>query len=233
MLSTLKVVKALIFAAIIIYLIYLFNTFNVIETERYNSSFSQFISLKGTDEFVISVLDTTEINETDWVKKILGIPFASVDAEIKLVASYKYYIKLSELKYSIEDDTIVFNVPSLYLSTPVAFDSSTLQRKCDSDGFATCKGSLNNLTKEITGKLEVKGNAHMSTMYDKSAKTLADNFNSFAKQNNDVDYNNIAVVFANEPSQSRHIFNYNKNDCGNEPCSLPVPISSNGFLLTQ
>ena len=115
---------------------------------------------------------------------------------------------MGELKYTIEDDTLIFNVPKLYLSTPVAYDSSTIQRKCDTGGFAICKGTQDGLLTGVTEKLEVKGNLALASMYDKSAKTLADNFNSFAKKNNYVVYNYIAVVFANEPGQSRHIFNY-------------------------
>ena len=71
MLSTLKVVTALIFASIIIYFIYQYKTFHFLETDKYSSSFSQFISLKGTDEYVISELKTAEKFEDHWVKKYL------------------------------------------------------------------------------------------------------------------------------------------------------------------
>jgi hypothetical protein len=236
MLSTLKVITALIFASIIIYFIYQYKNFHFLETDKYSSSFSQFISLKGTDEYVISELKTAEKFDDHWVKKIphTGIVVARVDAEITMVASFKYYVKLGELKYTIENDTLVFNVPNLYLSKPVAYDSSTLQRKCDSDGLATCKGTLDSLITGSTGKLEVKGNLEMANVYEKSAKALADNFDSFAKHNNkEVFYKNIAVIFANEPSQSRRMFNYNKSFCGNEPCALEIPFGNGRFLTIQ
>jgi hypothetical protein len=236
MISALKAVTALIFASIIIYAIYQYKNFHFIETYKYSSSFSQFISLKGTDEYVISELKTAEKFDDHWVKKIhnTGIVVARVDAEISMVASFKYYVKLGELKYAIENDTLVFNVPNLYLSKPVAYDSSTVQRKCDADGLATCKDTLDKLIAGTTEKLEVKGNLAMTNMYEKSAKALADNFNSFAKNNNkEVFYKNIAVIFANEPSQSRRMFNYNKSFCGNEPCAVEIPIGNGRFLTIQ
>ncbi len=245
MLSTLKVIKSLIFALIIIFLIYKIKVNyerllsylphfpSISKTEKYSASFSQFIALEGADEYVISGLKTVEKFEDHWATKKLGVPVASVDASISLVASFKYYVKLGELKYTIEDDTLIFNVPKLYLSTPVAYDSSTIQRKCDADGFAICKGTQDGLLTGVTEKLEVKGNLALASMYDKSAKTLADNFDNFAKKNRDEDYNNIAVIFANEPGQSRHIFNFNKNRCGKEPCALEVPVGNGGFLTTQ
>ena len=236
MLSTLKVVTALIFASIIIYFIYQYKTFHFLETDKYSSSFSQFISLKGTDEYVISELKTAEKFEDHWVEKIphTGIVVARVDAEISMVASFKYYVKLGELKYAIENDTLIFNVPNLYLSKPVAYDSSTVQRKCDSDGLATCKGSLDRLMSGVTGNLEAKGNSKITNMYEISAKTLADNFDSFVKHNNkEVFYKNIAVIFANESSQSRRMFNYNKSFCGNEPCTVEIPFGNGRFLTIQ
>jgi hypothetical protein len=95
----------LIFASIIIYFIYQYKNFHFLETDKYSSSFSQFISLKGTDEYVISELKTAEKFEEHWVKKIphTEIVVARVDADISMVASFKYYVKLGELKYTIEN----------------------------------------------------------------------------------------------------------------------------------
>ncbi len=236
MISVLKAITAFIFASIIVYLIYQYKTFHFLETDRYSSSFSHFISLKGADEFVISELKSAEKFDEHWDKKIpnIGVVVAKVDAEISMVASFKYYVKLGELKYTIENDTLVFNVPNLYLSKPVAYDSSTIQIKCDADGLASCDGSRDRLMRGVTSKLEAKGDLAMANVYEKAAKALADNFDSFAKLNNkDVFYKNIAVVFANEPSQSRRMFNYNKSFCGDQPCTLEVPFGNGRFLTIQ
>ena len=237
MIAALKAVTSLIFASIIIYCIYQVKNIHLLETHKYSLSFSQFISLKGTDELVISELKTAEKFDEHWVEKIphTEMVVARVDAEISMVASFKYYVKLGELKYTIENDTLVFNVPNLYLSKPVAYDSSTVQRKCDSDGLASCKGSLDRLLSGVTGNLEEKGNSEIANVYEKSAKALADNFDSFAKHNKEVFYKNIAVIFANEPGQSksRRMFNYNKSFCGNEPCSVEIPFGNGRFLTIQ
>ena len=245
MILALKTITALIKTLIIAFVIYQIVIFDfsrlpnfphLIDTQRFSSSFSHFISLKGADEFVISELKTAAKFEDHWRRPIAstGIVVAKVDADISMVASFKYYVKLSELKYTIENDTLVFNVPNLYLSKPVAYDSSTIKIKCDADGFASCEGSRERLMTGVTSKLEAKGDLYMANVYEKSAKALAENFDSFAKHNNkDVFYKNIAVVFANEPSQSRRMFNYNKSFCGNQPCALEMPFGNGRFLTIQ
>ena len=182
---------------------------------------------------MISVLTTKEEFHRESEELFLSkISVGRAIADVLLVASFKYYVKLGELKYAIENDTLVFTVPQLYLSKPVAYDTATEKRSCNSSPLINCQPTLDNLLLEITGKLEEKGNLAMTNMYEKSAKTLADNFDSFVKQNNkEVFYKNIAVIFANEPSQSRRMFNYNKSYCGDKPCSLELPVG-NGRLLT-
>ncbi len=71
MISVLKAITAFIFASIIVYLIYQYKTFHFLETDRYSSSFSHFISLKGADEFVISELKSAEKFDEHWDKKYL------------------------------------------------------------------------------------------------------------------------------------------------------------------
>ena len=239
----LKAITTLIKTLIVAFVVYQIMIFDfsrlphlphLIDTQRFSSSISQFISLKGADEYVIAELKSAETFNETWKKKVLGITIAHVDAEISMVASFKYHIKLGELKYTAEEDTLVFNVPNLYLSIPVAYDSSTLQRKCDADILAICKGTLDKLINDATGKLEAKGNSEMVNIYEKAAKALADHFDSFIKNNNKyVFYKNIAVVFANEPSQSRRIFNYNKSFCGDQPCALEMPFGNGRFLTIQ
>ncbi len=81
--------------------------------------------------------------------------------------------------------------------------------------------------------MEAKGNSNITNMYEKSAKALADHFDSFKHNNKEVFYKNIAVIFANKPSQSRRMFNYNKSFCGNEPCSVEIPFGNGRFLTIQ
>ena len=110
--------------------------------------------LRFIDEYVVNELRTNE-NFHRESEKILwhDIPIGRAVTDISLIASFKYFVKLRELKYEIESDTLVVNVPSLYLSTPVAYDSATVKNNCNaSTPFVDCKSTINILMSEVTGK---------------------------------------------------------------------------------
>ncbi len=206
--------------------------FKFLDTNSYTSDTSEWISLKGKDEFIISELKTTETIEKVEVIKVAGIETGRTHSSISLVATFKYHIRLTELKYALEGDTLVFHIPNLYLLTPVGYDTATLKRICIPTGIAICGDSLLNLEKEISPKLQIKGNQHLNSVYETSAKSLANDFDAFIKNNNkDILYKNITVIFDNEPNASKRMFNYNKSYCGNEPCTIETPLS-NGSILT-
>jgi hypothetical protein len=229
----LSAIKALILVLIIGVVIYKFNVFRFIETREYTTNFSQFVSLRGVDEYVVNELRTNE-NFHRESEKILwhDIPLGRAVADISLIASFKYFVKLRELKYEIEGDTLVVNVPSIYLSTPVAYDSATVKNNCNaSTPFVDCKPTINILMSEVTGKLAEQGKAQMALVFDKAAKALAYNLDMLAKNNERaIFYKNIAVVFANEAGQSQRMFNYNKSLCGEGPCKLEIPFGNDRFL---
>ncbi|MCX7086009.1 MAG: hypothetical protein NTY69_10790 [Methylococcales bacterium] len=207
--------------------------FRLLDKKTYTSDTSQWVSLKGKDEFIISELTTAETFEKHDIYKVpnTDIVTGRKDSSISLIASYKYHIKLSELKYTLEDDALVFHVPHLYLSTPT-FDTATLKRICIPTGIATCGDTLDNFMKEISAKLDEKGHKLLNSFYETSAKSLADDFDAFIKNNNkDILYKNIVVIFDNEPNSSKRMFNYNKSYCGNEPCAIELPLN-NGSVLT-
>ena len=122
MLSAIKALILVLLIGVVIYKI------SFIETREYTTNFSQFVSLRGVDEYVVNELRTNE-NFHRESEKILwhDIPIGRAVADISLIASFKYFVKLRELKYEIEGDTLVVNVPSIYLSTPVAYDSATVK----------------------------------------------------------------------------------------------------------
>jgi hypothetical protein len=129
-------------------------------------------------------------------------------------------------------DTLVVNAPSLYLSTPVAYDSATVKNNCNaSTPLVDCKPTINILMSEVTGRLAENGKAQMSFVFDKAAKALADTLDMLAKNNEKtIFYKNIVVVFANETGQSERMFNYNKSLCGDAPCKLEIPFGNDRFL---
>ena len=209
--STFKTIIAFILASSFAYLIYDFSLF---ENRELDSHVSQFIALKGGDEYVIAELVTTEHFHRESGKhlKYLDIPIQHSDLDVSLRAHFKYHIKLSELEYSMVDDTLVFTVPKLYLSTPVAFESSTFKPDCRASLFSNCEKVSSKLMSELSGDLEAKGLSELPVVYEKAAKALADNFDDFVRNNeNIVFHRNIAVVFTDEASPSQRLFSYDKD----------------------
>ena len=211
MTSTFKTIIAFILASS---LAYLFHDFSIFEKRELASHVSQFIALKGGDEYVIAERVTTEHLHRESGKhlKYLDIPIQHADLDVSLQAHFKYYIKLSELEYSMADDTLVFNVPKLYLSSPVAFESSTFKPDCQASLFSNCKKISSKMMSELSKDLEEKGLSELPVVYEKAAKALADNFDDFVKNNeNIVFHRNIAVVFSDEAGPSQRLFSYDKN----------------------
>jgi hypothetical protein len=211
MTSIFKTIIAFFFASSFAYLIYDFSLF---ENRELDSHVSQFIALKGGDEYVIAELVTTEHFHRESGKhlKYLDIPIQHSDLDVSLQAHFKYHIKLNELEYSMADDTLVFTVPKLYLSTPVAFESSTFKPDCRASLFSNCAKISEKLMAELSGDLEAKGLSELPVVYEKAAKALADNFDDFVRNNeNIVFHRNIAVVFSDEAGPSQRLFSYDKD----------------------
>jgi hypothetical protein len=211
MISTFKTIIPFILASSLAYLFY---DFSIFENRELASHVSQFIALKGGDEYVIAELVTTEHLHRESGKhlKFLDIPIQHADLAVSLQVHFKYYIKLSELEYSMTDDTLVFTVPKLYLSTPVAFESSTFKPDCQASLFSNCKKIGSKMMSELSKDLEEKGLSELPVVYEKVAKALADNFDDFVRNNeNIVFHRNIAVVFSDEAGPSQRLFSYDKN----------------------
>lgn len=182
--------------------------------ELLKKDFSQIVEQFGMDEYVIAYRKT---NETFTTTKFGTIK--DTNAEISLVANYKFYIKFAELKYHFENGIIFVEVPRLYLSTPVAFNFDTVREKCDGLFGLDCKELLGQLKQDISADLVSKGLHQIAGMYDTSAKALADNLNNhFTSNGHNYYYKSIAVSFIIEGSKSQRVFNYNSEFCDKDPC---------------
>ena len=208
MTSLFKTIIAFILASSLAYLVYDFSLF---ENRELATHVSQFIALKGNDEYVIAERVTTEHFHRESGKhlKFLDIPIQHADLDVSFLAHFKYYIKLSELQYSMVDDTLVFTVPKLYLSTPVAVESSTFKPDCQASLFANCEKISSKLMSELSKDLEEKGQLEKLIVYEKASEALADNFDDFVRNNqNIVFHRNITVVFSDEAGPHRRQFSY-------------------------
>ena len=210
MTSLFKTIIAFILASSLAYLVYDFSLF---ENRELATHVSQFIALKGNDEYVIAERVTTEHFHRESGKhlKFLDIPLQRATLDVSFLAHFKYYIKLSELQYSMVDDTLVFTVPKLYLSTPVAFESSTFKPDCQASLFANCEKISSKLMSELSKDLEEKGQLEKLIVYEKASEALADNFDDFVRNNqNIVFHRNITVVFSDEADPHRRLFSYDE-----------------------
>jgi hypothetical protein len=220
---------AIIFVAWVIYN----HKFSIVDTSSINRDVSQFIELKGLDEYTLALLVTNEEFTTKKYNYVMDLPIGDTDVNLSLVAHYKYYIKLAELKHNVENGIVYIHAPNLNLSTPVAFEFSTVQESQNESLFGPDgKKLIEQLKKDVSEKLINKGQLHVGTVYDKAAKALADNFNAyFIASGNGHYYKSIVVIFSNEKNQSERQFNYNNSYCGKEQCSLELDLGK-GRILT-
>lgn len=174
-------------------------------------SFGSFVGLHGDDEYVIASLETNEVFNIEKYNSLMGFPIGDTNANLSLEVTYKYYVKLSELKHTLENGVFSINAPKLYLSTPVSIKFSTVRENSHAFLFGPSgKDLLNQLKNEVDEKLVLKGKSQIGVVYDKAAKALADNFNGYFLTNGyGRYYKNIVVSFSSEGSQSRRQFIYN------------------------
>ncbi len=187
-------------------------TFSIFDSEDISQGFDTFVSLEGGDEYVIAKFSTKEELTRTQYNPIFGLPVGDTQVTLSLVANYKYYVKLGELTQNLEGDTLFINAPELYLSTPVAFEFSSVREKGEVSAFGPDpQKMLNKLKRDASTELAFKGRLHTSIAYDKAAKALAENFNNYFKANGMQSYyKSIAVSFSSEKEQTIRRFLFSK-----------------------
>ncbi len=160
---------------------------------------------------MIVELNTTEHLHRSHSKRLkyLDIPIQYVALNVSLQVNFNYYLKLSELQFSIIGDSVIFNVPDLYLVTPVAFESSTFNLDCHSSLFSSCEEINTQLMSELSDELEYIGKEKIPSIYDIAAKSLAENFDHFANTiKPKIKYKTIVVEFQKEDGSCLRQFSY-------------------------
>lgn len=200
----------------------------------YTSSVARFVTLESNDEYVIASLKTTETyTRIHCVEKMFGKCILPTRVEVNPDVFYKYFIKLSELKFALSGDTLNLEAPRLYLSTPVAIDAASIEQRCKSSiPYLNCKATFDSMMDELSNMLTEKGIAQTDSIYEKAAKSLADNINAFLKnQDSRIGYKNIAVTFNDKKGNSVHLFRYNDSYCGSEKCIAEMDLGNNRILI--
>ncbi len=177
-----------------------------------NGLISKFIEIKGMDEFVVVKVDENEIKSEPWCKKVFGncIPGTKTLAVFSVRASYKYYVNLAEIKYTMNDGQVSFNIPHLYLSKPVGFDS--IKQDCNDSIFGNCSKLYTRFMAEFPSDLEKNGESKLSSVYTEAAKALADDFHEYFVNNyKGLAVKTISVKFSSEDTNNNHVFHYSDN----------------------
>src|SRR5262249_8430231 len=146
---------------------------------------SQVSAINPADEYILAEQVSGEtFSKTEFATLFGNYPIGDSEAALSLVATYKYYIRLSELHHELTDRTLTLSVPRLYLSTPVAFSSTSVIESGQSRYLGRDPQELlTELRAGITPALESKGRAQINNVRDKAARALADNINTYLSKN--------------------------------------------------
>jgi hypothetical protein len=188
------------------------STDTVIRAHEATEIIGEFIAVNGSDEYIIATVNEAETIQRERHKEIFGqrVPGTKTIVNLNLKAAYKYYVKLRELSYTINGNEVLFNVPHLYLSKPVGFDSITYD--CDNGLLGNCNKVYSQLMAQLPSDLEKIGESKFSTTYQTAAQALADNFHEFVVNNDKgLAVKTISVKFSSEDTNNNHVFHYSDN----------------------
>lgn len=95
-------------------------------------------------------------------------------SEIKVPATYRFHIKLSEMKQSrLDDSVLIITAPAIHPTLPVAFDTSAMEKKTDDTWLRfDAEEQLADLEKTVTPALAVRAQAHVKTVRENARRDI-------------------------------------------------------------
>jgi hypothetical protein len=95
-------------------------------------------------------------------------------SEIKVPASYRFHIKLSEMKQARLDDTVlIVTAPVIHPTLPVAFDTTKMEKKTDGTWLRfDAAQQLADLEKTVTPALAARAQAHVNTVRENARRDI-------------------------------------------------------------
>jgi hypothetical protein len=210
---------------LVIAIVFRMGNFKLVSTEEFNSSVSSFISIEGSDEYVVATLNSGEtVTKQKFNKTYFDLPVGDTEASISIAATYKYFTRLSGIEHTLVGETLYIRVPDLELSLPVAFDIRSMSESTNKTGFGPSEDVLKReLRVEMAKQLRLKGEGQKASVYEHSAKAIADNFNKYLEANGlSGMYKYIVVIFegaGKEDGVSRK-YEYISDNCRNFTCGL-------------
>jgi hypothetical protein len=95
-------------------------------------------------------------------------------SEVKLPATFRFHIKLSEIKnVRMDGNVLVVTAPTIHPSLPVAFDTAGMQKKADDTWLRfDAAQQLADLEKTITPALATRAKDHVNTVREHARKDI-------------------------------------------------------------
>jgi len=172
--------------------------------ETLTQSLSTFVSLQPANAYVITSLtntETFEVLEHQWVLE--DYPVGGTRVSVSLPATYHYYVKPEELGFRLQDRVLLVEAASLYLLTPVGFDTQQVSRWGEKHWFGRAvEVVLKEVEQSVSAQLEKRGRQHLPLARKQAHEALAMNIHRFLMQmGQSAFYDEIAISFLDNQSQ--------------------------------
>ena len=206
----------------------------LVSSKQFQSAFTQLHYIAKADEYVV-VEESNSVTLGLEAKRLFmeRWPIGEGQAELAVSATFKYFVRLSELRYQLDARVLEIRVPALYLSTPVAFDSASIRDRTTSTLLGPSDDKMRDeLLKKVSDTLRLQGKMQMDNVRDKAAQSLAENLNQFFS-NNDASgyYDQLKVVFEDDEQQLVRTFQFENSFCGDAPCDLMLELADDATLV--
>jgi hypothetical protein len=95
-------------------------------------------------------------------------------SEIKVPATYRFHIKLSEMKQSrLDDSVLIVTAPAIHPTLPVAFDTMAMEKKADGTWLRfDAEQQLAELESSVTPALALRAEGHVKTVRENARRDI-------------------------------------------------------------
>ena len=118
----------------------------------------------------VEIFSRGDVRYAAWGWVYLG----TATSEIKLPATYRFHIKLSELKQArLDGNVLVITAPTIHPSLPVAFDTAAVEKKTDGTWLRfDAAQQLADLEKTVTPVLALRAKEHTTTVREHARRDI-------------------------------------------------------------
>ncbi len=112
----------------------------------------------------------TDVRFAAWGWVYMG----TATSEIKVPATYRFHIKLSEMKQArLDGNVLIVTAPPIHPSLPVAFDTAAMEKKTDGTWLRfDAEQQLASLEKSITPALTTRALGHVGTVRENARRDI-------------------------------------------------------------